>query len=173
MAGQHAADEQTLDNPKVLAGVSYTLRDIIGLEVDLEDPLHRKLATTVLNLGPAATYGMRIVALRFDFAWELRDAGKEFAVAKADYENAVSMSVTRQAGRAELDGKKFVLGLAERIAETEAYELKLRYLVAEQRERAMRKFLDALDAALENHRTDRADARAVDRATAQGYGGGA
>ncbi|WP_194385322.1 hypothetical protein [Microbacterium luteum] len=149
------------------------LRDLIGLEVDPEDALHKKLAETVYRLGPGATYGQRIVSLRFDFVWELRDAGKVYGTAKADYENAVAVKVVELTEKAELDGKKISLGLAQAMAERDAYELKLTYLVAEQRERAMRKFLDALDAALDNHRTDRADSRAGDRAHAQGYGGGA
>ena len=148
------------------------LRDLIGLEVDPNDALHNKLAETVYRLGPAATYGQRIVALRFDFAWELRDAGKVYGTAKADYEHALTQ-VVEITERAALEGKKISLGLAQAMAEKDAYELKLTYLVAEQRERAMRKFLDALDAALDNHRTDRADSRAGDRAHAQGYGGGA
>lgn len=149
------------------------LREVIGLEVIPGDELHAKLAATVHRLGPAATYGQRIVALRFDFAWELRDAGKIYGTAKADYENAIAVKVVEITERANLDGKKISLGLAQAMAERDAYDLKLAYLVAEQRERAMRKFLDALDAALENHRTDRADARGGDRAHSQGIGGGA
>lgn len=149
------------------------LREVIGLEVTPGDELHNKLADTVRRLGLGATYGQRIVALRFDFVWELRDAGKVFGEAKADYEHAVATQVVEITEKAALDGKKISLGLAQAMAERDAYELKLTYLVAEQRERAMRKFLDALDAALENHRTDRADARAGDRAHSQGFGGGA
>lgn len=153
--------------------VAATLRSIIGLEVDDTDPLHRKLAKTITDLGPGATYGQRIVALRFDFAWELRAAGKVFGDAKGEYEVTRSRRVVEITETAANEGRKITLGLAEHMAEAELYELKLTYLVAEQRERAMRKFLEALDAALDNHRTDRADSRAVDRATAQGYGGGA
>lgn len=149
------------------------LRDIVGLEVVPGDELHNKLARTIHRLGAAATYGQRIVALRFDFVWELRDAGQVYGTAKADYENAIAVRVVEITEKANLDGKKISLGLAQAMAERDAYDLKLAYLVAEQRERAMRKFLDALDAALENHRTDRADARAGDRAHAQGYSGGA
>lgn len=158
---------------EILPEVAGVLRSLIGLEVDQQDPLHLKLAETIRRLGPSATYGQRITALRFDFAWELRAAGKEYGTAKADYENKVSLRVVAITEGAALEGKKVTLGLATAKAETEAYELKLSYLVAEQRERAMRKFLDALDAALENHRTDRADARAGDRAHSNGLTGGA
>lgn len=153
--------------------VAATLRSIIGLEVDDADALHQKLAKTITDLGPGATYGQRIVALRFDFAWELRAAGKVFGEAKGDYESTKSRRVVEITETALNDGRKVTLGLAEHMAEAELYDRKLTYLVAEQRERAMRKFLDALDAALENHRTDRADSRAGDRASAQGMAGGA
>ncbi len=159
--------------PDIPAPIRDVLRSIVGLDVDPADSLHVKLAETIRRLGPGATYGQRIVALRFDFAWELRDAGKEYGQSKADYEDRVAVRVTEIVETAALDGKRVALGLAEYKAQHEAYELKLAFLVAEQRERAMRKFLDAMDAALENHRTDRADARAGDRAHADGFGGGA
>lgn len=155
------------------AAVRQTLRDVIGLDPDPADPLHVKLMETVRALGSGATYGQRIVALRFDFAWELREAGKVFAEAKTAYEHQVAVKVVEEQARAAKDGRRQSLGLAEAIAEVAAYEAKLRYLLAEKREQSMRKFLDALDAALENHRTDRADARKVDQATSQGYAGGA
>lgn len=159
--------------PAVHPEVRAILRDIIGLDVDTADALHMKLAETINQLGKGATYGQRIVSLRFDFAWELRDAGAVFARAKADYEHQVATRVVEITEKANLDGRKVSLGLAQAMAEKDAYDLKLAYLVAEQRERGMRRFLDALDAALENHRTDRADARAVDRASAHGLTGGA
>ncbi|MEV8023355.1 hypothetical protein [Microbacterium sp. NPDC080220] len=160
-------------SPEIPTPVRAVLRQMIGLEVDSSDALHLKLAETITNLGPAASYGQRIVSLRFDFAWELRDAGRIYGQAKADYENAVAVRVVEISEKAAAEDRRVSLGLAQAMAEKDAYELKLTYLVAEQRERAMRKFLDALDAALENHRTDRADARAVDRAASQGFGGGA
>jgi hypothetical protein len=153
--------------------VRAILRDIIGLDVDPTDRLHTKLAETIDQLGKPATYGQRITALRFDFAWELRDAGAAYARAKADYEHQVAAAVVEITEKAALDGRKVSLGLAQAMAEKDAYSLKLAYLVAEQRERSMRRFLDALDAALENHRTDRADARAADRSHVHGLTGGA
>ena len=158
---------------EIPAPVVGILRRLIGLEFDSTDPLHVKLARTVMSLGEFATYGQRITALRFDFAWELRDAGAEFGRAKADYEHHMSGRVVEIVEKAALEGRKVTLGYAEHKAQTEVYELKLAYLVAEQRERSMRKFLDALDAALENHRTDRADARRGDAAHARGADGAA
>ena len=153
--------------------VRNLLRSLIGLEVDDSDPLHQKLADTIYHLGAGATYGQRITALRFDFAWELRTAGKEFGEAKGDYEGQHAKRVVEITEKAALEGRKVALGLAEHMAAAELADLKLTYLVAEQRERAMRNFLQALDSALENHRTDRADARFADQAHSRGLTGGA
>lgn len=155
-------------------GVASVLRDMIGLtSVDEQNPLHQQLVDAIVNAGPGASFGARVVALRYVFNWELNQAGAQYARAKADYEHAVARRVMEETATAASEDRKIALGLAEKIAEHDAYELKLQYLLAEQRERSMRKFLDTLDAALDNHRTDRADQRAGDRASAQGYGGGA
>jgi hypothetical protein len=153
--------------PPALADV---LRDI-GMDApDMDVPLHAKLVETLRRLGPGATFGQRIVALRFDFNWELRDAGKQYATSKSNYEKHIAKLKMRA-----LAEPKMSVAKAETIAEAddESYRLKLEYLLAEQRERAMRKFLETLAAALDNHRTDRADQRAADTAHAQGYSGGA
>lgn len=155
-------------------GVAAVLRDIIGLDgIDEENPLHLQLADAIVNAGPNAQFGARVVALRYVFNWQLNDAGAVFAKAKADYEHAVARKVVEEIATAGAEGRKIALGLAEKIAESEAYELKLTYLLAEQRERSMRNFLGTLGAALDLHRTDRSDQRAADKASAQGYGGGA
>lgn len=156
--------------------VATVLRDLIGLDqVDEGDALHGKLVDAIVNAGPGASFGARVVALRWVFNWALRDAGAEFAKSKADFERYVDVETVRTRGQAAADGSKMSRAEAEQIARASdrAYELHLAYLLAEQRERAMRKFLDTLDAALDNHRTDRADQRAVDRATAQGLEGSA
>lgn len=147
------------------------LRDI-GMDApDLSVPLHAKVVETLRRLGPGATRGMRIVALQYDFNWEHEAAGRLFATAKTDYEHFLAKTKTRLMG----EDPKMSVAKAEAFAEAddEAYRLKLEYLLAEQRERAMRKFLDTLKSDLDNHRTDRADKRAGDQAHAQGYGGGA
>ncbi|MFE4469525.1 hypothetical protein ACFRFH_11985 [Leifsonia sp. NPDC056824] len=146
------------------------LRDV-GLDhPDPDVPLHVKLVNTLHRLGPAATHGQRVVAMRWDFNWELEEAGRVFAKKKALYEKAFAKRKVR-----ELAEPKMSVAKAEAIAEAddEIFSLKLEYLLAEQRERAMRKFLDTLDAALDNHRTDRADQRAGDRAHAGGWDGAA
>ena len=148
-----------------------SLREMVGLEnPDPSDALHAALMDALLALPPGASFGQRVVALRWVFNWALRDAGSEFAESKTKHE----AHLTRQKVL-HLAEPKMSVAKAEILAEGSegAFELKLRYLLAEQRERAMRKFLDTLDAALDNHRTDRADLRAGDRAAAQGFGGGA
>lgn len=152
-------------------GVAAILRDIIGLDgIDEANPLHQQLADAITNAGPGASFGARVVALRYVFNWQLNEAGKTFGTAKADYEHYIAKAKTRL-----LAEPKMSVAKAEAMAEAddEAYRLKLEYLLAEQRERSMRKFLDTLESALDNHRTDRADQRAADKASAQGYGGGA
>lgn len=157
-------------------GVATILRDIIGLtDVDEDNPLHMQLVDAITNAGPVASFGARVVALRYVFNWQLLDAGERFAKAKADYERFIDTETVKLRGTAAARGEKTTRAEAEQIARASdrAYELHLAYLVAEQRERAMRNFLQTLESALDNHRTDRADQRAADRASAQGYGGGA
>ena len=152
-------------------GIRDVLYDAIGLEnPNPDDDLHARLLDVVIEQGPGATFGQRVVSLRWVFNWALLDAGRTFAEAKTKYEG----HLTRQKV-VELAKDKMSVAKAEILAEGSegAYELKLQYLLAEQRERAMRKFLDTLEAALDNHRTDRADMRAGDRAHAAGHSGGA
>jgi len=151
-------------------GLIEVLRGIGIEEPNLSEPLHMKLIDALYPLGIGATLGQRVVAMRFVFNWELTAAGKEYATAKTEYERAFAKRKVK-----ELAEPKMSVAKAEAIAEADddIYRLKLTYLLAEQRERAMRKFLDTLDAALENHRTDRADQRAGDRAHASGYDGAA
>jgi len=145
------------------------LRDI-GMDApDLAVPLHAKVVETLRRLGPGATRGMRIVALQYDFGWEHEEAGRTFAKAKADYEHFMAKTKTRLL----VEDPKLSVAKAEAFAEAEddAYRLKLEYLLAEQRERSMRQFLQTLKSDLDNHRTDRADRRIADQAHADGIGG--
>jgi len=137
---------------------------------DETNPLHKKLTEALYPLGPGATVGQRVVAMRWVFNWELTDAGSTFAQAKADYERHVARVKVKW-----LAEPKMSVAKAEALADAddETYRLKLTYLLAEQRERAMRKFLETLDAMLDNHRTDRADWRRADEAHAHGLDGGA
>lgn len=149
--------------------IEDVLRDVGISEYDESNPLHVKIRDALFELGPSATVGQRVVALRWIFNWELTAAGKEFGTAKADYERHMAREKVRQMAT----DPKVSVAKAETYAEAddESYRLKLTYLLAEQRERAMRHFLQTLDAMLDNHRSDRADWRAGDRAHSQGLDG--
>jgi len=143
----------------------------VGLEnPSPTDPLHVRLVNTLHRLGPGQTSGSYLVALRFDFNWFLQDAGREFAQAKTDYEHHVDRAAVKARAEGEKSGE-----MAVRMANAtdEAYTLLLKYRLAEQRERSMRKFLDTIGSAMDNWRTSRADERAADRSHADGYSGGA
>jgi hypothetical protein len=149
--------------------VLHQLREI-GLEnPDPANPLHVKLVATLRRMR-GQSQGARLVALKYDFNWELIAAGKEFATAKTDYEHHID----KEAVRFRLEGEKSGdMALRRANASDEAYVLLLKYRLAEQQERAMRKFLDTLSNAFDNHRTDRADARAGNQFHAHGHDGGA
>ncbi|MHA3682813.1 hypothetical protein ACXR2W_00940 [Leucobacter sp. HY1908] len=143
----------------------------IGLtDPDPDDALHVRLVNAVLRLGPAAARGVQLSAMRFEFAWELRAAGAEFATTKTDYEHRLAKS---KAALMLKDGFSGVKAQAVAEADDELYGLLLRFRLAELRERSVRKFLDAIETAVDTWRTQRADERAADRASAQGYAGGA
>jgi hypothetical protein len=158
------------DQPKPLeADVLAQLQEIGLSNPDPRDPLHLKLVATLRRMRGQSS-GARLVALKYDFNWELVAAGREFAQAKTDYEHHID----REAVRFRIEGEKSGdMALRRANATDEAYTLLLKYRLAEQRERAMRKFLDTLSNAFDNHRTDRADARAGNQFHAQGHDGGA
>lgn len=142
---------------------------LVGIrDLDVADDLQYDIARSVFELGPGATDGVLLQRIRWHFAWHLKTAGKTFADAKADFESLID----RETVRLRAGEKPPTRAEAEQIvrAGDDAYRLKLAFLVAEQRERAMRKFLDAVDSAIELHRTDRADARKADFHHADGVG---
>lgn len=154
--------------------IGAALIDAIGLRtVDPADDLHGELIDTLIDLGRKATLGQRIVALRFVFNWRQLAAGREYAKAKTAYEHAVERRKVEEMATPRTDGRRMSLAWAEAIAEDAAYELKLKYLLAEKLEQSLRKFLETTDRALDNHRTDRVDQRGGDRAHADGLTGGA
>ena len=148
-----------------------TLADVVGIvEFDRSDVLHRKLLKTLADLGVGASTGDRISACRFVIAWELRDAAHLAKTGKANYEQAVSKRVLQLTEEARVKGRRIGEGLAKRQAETENFDDRMAFLQQEARATSMRQLLSALEGALENHRTLRADMRAADRAHAQGIG---
>lgn len=152
--------------------VQDRLLALVGIRtLDVADDLQYDIARSVYELGHGASDGVLLQRIRWHFAWHLKTAGKAFADAKSDFEGYVD----RETVRLRAGEKPPSRAEAEQIARAsdEAYQLKLTFLVAEQKERAMRKFLDSVESAIELHRTDRADARKADAAHAGGYGGGA
>lgn len=136
--------------------------------------LHARLLAAVRRVGPGGSLGSYLSAVRFTIVQEHLGAGEEFARSKALYEKAVARRVVEEMHRERKDGApRMSVSLATSIAEADdnLFEMKLRYVVAEKREQTMRKWLDAIEGALDNHRTDRADLRAADRAAAQGLTG--
>lgn len=157
-------------------GEAFVLGRIGIVDPDLGDPFHAGLLAAVRRVGPGQSQGSYLSALRFQIVQEHLLAGRVYAEERAQYERAKSRHIVKAMNEPRSEGSpRMSLGLAEHMAETDdgLYERKLRFLVAEKREQTMRKFLDAIEGALDNHRTDRADQRAADRASAQGLTGGA
>lgn len=153
------------------ASLLQSLADVVGIvEFDRDDILHRKLLTSLAELGPGATTGDRISACRFVIAWELRDAAHRSKTGKANYEQAVSMRVLALTEEARVKGRRIGEGLAKRQAETENFDDRMTYLQQEARATSMRQLLGALEGSLDNFRTLQANERAADRAHAQGHG---
>jgi len=137
------------------------LRDI-GLDApDPNDQLHRKLVAT-LRRTQGLSLGAQIVAMKFDFNWELRSAGEVFARSKTDYEHHIDKT---KAALMLGDGHSGVKADAIANGSDEAYRLLLNYRLAEQRERALRKFLDTLDNRVEVWRSENANERRADAYT--------
>lgn len=163
--------------PPPPAWVQERLLSLVGLRsLDMSDVLHMDLAKGVYELGAGAPDGQVLQRLRWHFAWHLRDAGELYATARADHDHLIDRTTVRlRAESAKGGGKALSRAEAEQIARADdaTYQAHLRLLLAEQRERSMRKFLDAVDSAIELHRTDRADQRKADFHHAQGMTGGA
>lgn len=145
------------------ADIAARLAEIGLHQPDPENPLHRRLVAA-LTRTRGATWGNQLVALKFEFNWEQLEAGRVFARSKVDYEHFIDKETVRLRATPDERGKVPTRAEAEQIARASdrAYELQLQFLLAEKREQGMRKMLDTLSSALENHRTDRADQRAAD-----------
>lgn len=133
-------------------------------EVDLADRLHQRLIQALQACGPAATDGELITAMRFVFGHEMSLAGDESALAKVSAERMLaveSAQIHRESG--------VPLSAAKRLVEADAryWDWRERAERQLQRQRYCREMLHSLQAALDNHRTDRADMRAADQWHAQ------
>lgn len=154
-------DRPTLD-PRV-AGVLAT----VGIHrPDYHDPLHRALADAVARtLG--GSYGAQLVSMRFEVAQFLREAGEQYALARNTCERILARETVRLVGGPDKVSRALAQQMAEASDEFDA--ARLQELVAEKREQWLRKLLDTFAAAMDNHRTDRADDRAASRFGASGH----
>lgn len=140
------------------ADVAAALSKIGLRNPDHTNDLHKRLVLA-LRRTRGESWGEQVVAMKFEFNWELESAGQEYAAAKVDFEHYLDRSMTLLLAEPKMSVAKATV-LAN--GADEAYRLKLRYLSAEQRERFARKFLETLQSALDNFRTKSADARAGD-----------
>ncbi len=147
----------TVEAPPLEPDVLQALRHLGLRTPDPEDPLHKRLVTA-LRLTRGESWGNQLVAIRFEFNWAHKDAGKRFAQARTDYENYVLQEKDRLVDEGMAVSKAALKTEASEVAST----LRTEYRAAEQEERALRLFLSTVQAALDNHRTDRADWRAAD-----------
>lgn len=144
--------------------VLETLKNIGLHNPDPADPLHKRLVQAVRRTR-GGNPGVTLVAMKFEFNWELVEAGKEFAKLKTEYEHFLDRETIKTIAQDPSTSR----ALAEQMARStdEAYELHLKYRLAEKREQAMRKFLDTLDNSVEVWRSENANQRAADSFTAR------
>ncbi len=139
------------------------LQDIGLSNPDPTDPFHQKLVATLFRVR-GASFAVQVLAMKFDFNWELKAAGEVFATAKTNYEHHIDKT---KAALMLGDGHSGVKADAIANGSDEAYTLLLKYRLAEQRERAMRKFLDTLENRVEVWRSENANERRADAFHAQ------
>lgn len=165
MSAVDAGTGEVIDRPVLNPRIAQVLATVGIHHADPEDVLHRALADAVgRTLG--GSYGAQLIAMRFEVAAMLREAGEAYATAKARYEHHIASTTVR-----EVAAHKTSRALAQQMAEgsDDGHRLLLELLVAEKREQWLRKLLDTFAAAGDNHRTDRADQRAADQFQAHGH----
>jgi hypothetical protein len=146
--------------------IAHVLRTVGIHHPSREDALHVALVDAVFRtLGKS--YGAQLVAMRFEVAQALRQAGEDYAKAKHQTERILARETVRLVAGPD----KVTRALAQQMAEaSDEYDTaRLNELVQEKREQWLRKLLDTFAAAMDNHRTDRADDRAASRFGASGH----
>lgn len=129
-------------------------------EVDLDDRLHQRLIQSLQACGPAATDGELITAMRFTFGHEMQLAGDDAALHKVKAERMLAVDAAelrRESGVSQAEAKRIIESSELYWTHRETAERML------QRQRYCREMLHSLQAALDLHRTDRADQRAADQ----------
>lgn len=165
MSAVDAGTGEVTERPVLDPQIAYVLATVGIHRPDHTDSLHRALADAVARTK-SGSYGAQLIAMRFEVAQFLREAGEAYATAKAKYEHHIASTTVR-----EVAAHKTSRALAQQMAEgsDDGHRLLLELLVAEKREQWLRKLLDTFAAAGDNHRTDRADQRAADQFQAAGH----
>lgn len=165
MSAVDAGTGEVIDEPGLDPRIQRVLASVGIHRPDRTDPLHVALVNAVgRTLG--GSYGAQLIAMRFEVAQFLREAGERYATSKAKYEHHIARVTVE-----EVAAHKTSRALAQQMAEAsdDGHRLLLELLVAEKREQWLRKLLDTFAAAGDNHRTDRADQRAADQFQAHGH----
>ena len=133
-------------------------------EIDLHDRLHQRIIQSLQACGPGASDGELITAMRFVFGHEMSLSGDEAATEKIAAERMLGVEageLHRESGISRTEAKRVIEG------EPRYWEHRRQAERMLQRQRYCREMLHSLQAALDNHRTDRADQRAADQWHAQ------
>jgi hypothetical protein len=159
MATDDVREEGGLD-PRV----SHVLRTVGIHYPSKDDTPHVALVAIWRALG--GPYGAQLVAMRFEVAQALRQAGEDYAKAKHQTERILARETVRLVAGPD----KVTRALAQQLAEaSDAYHsAPLNELVQEKREQWLRKLLDTFAAAMDNHRANHVDDRAASRLGAPG-----
>ena len=166
MSGVDPTTGEVVDGPVLDPQIAGVLRTVGIHHPSRDDALHVALVDAVFRtLGKS--YGAQLVAMRFEVAQALRQAGEDYAKAKHQTERILARETVRLVG----GDSKISRALAQQMAEAgDEYDAaRLNELVQEKREQWLRKLLDTFAAAMDNHRTDRADDRAASRFGALGH----
>lgn len=133
-------------------------------EVRLEDPFHRAIVYTLAYCDPGAQDGDLITAMRFTIDHALLDTGRVAVAAKQGADRMLSRDVGRV-----MREERISRAAAERdVKDSDAYwDLREQAEMAALEKQYYRELLESLQAALDNHRTTRADQRQADSFHAQ------
>lgn len=132
--------------------------------VDIQDPFHRDLAQTLAACDPGALDGDLITAMRFTIDHAMLEAGTEADQCKTRAERMLSVGAAEVMMETRLSR-----AAAERAMKDTPEYWDLRETAGRlgQRRSYFSELLKSLQAALDNHRTSRADQRAADTWHAQ------
>lgn len=134
------------------------------VDVDPYDEFHQQLVFGLESCGPGASEGDLITAMRFTTGHAMEASGEAGARAKIGAEKMLAVGaaeVMREGGISRAAAERVVKDDPAYWSLREEAELMI------YRERSQRELLKSLQAALDNHRTSRADQRMADQWHAQ------